>query len=72
MVVDDRLNARLRPGEQVAIARGQRMQKQRTAPPPSPDKLALTPVDASIPALSFCCGKLCDADLIDKSVKCYR
>jgi hypothetical protein len=28
MVVDDRLNAGLRPGEQVVIARGQRMQKQ--------------------------------------------
>ena len=27
---------------------------------------------ASIPALSRCYWKLCDADLIDKSVKCYR
>ncbi|MEX7298502.1 hypothetical protein AB6U14_06630 [Klebsiella pneumoniae] len=32
----------------------------------------LPQLSASIPALSRCYWKLCDADLIDKSVKCSR
>ncbi|MFS4686963.1 LysR substrate-binding domain-containing protein [Klebsiella quasipneumoniae subsp. similipneumoniae] len=54
-----------------ALASGRLVQVLAEWTPPS--RLpSLLPAGASIPALSRCYWKLCDADLIDKSVKCSR
>jgi DNA-binding transcriptional LysR family regulator len=55
-----------------ALASGRLVQVLADWTPTFPATISTTPADASIPALSLCCWKLCDADLIDKSVKCYR
>ncbi len=55
-----------------ALASGRLVRVLAEWTPPSPATISITPAGASIPALSRCYWKLCDADLIDKSVKCSR
>ncbi len=55
-----------------ALASGRLVRVLAEVDPAFPGYHLITPAGASVPALSRCYWKLCDADLIDKSVKCYR